>query len=62
MSQATTTTPFPVSGTQAAFPAGQKLQCGSCGSEIEILKPCSCQPPDQVLKCCGKDMVPSTSA
>lgn len=45
--------------TQAAFPAGQRLKCSECGSEIEIIKPCPCQPPQQVLQCCGKDMHPA---
>lgn len=43
-----------------AFPAGQRLQCPECGSEIEITSPCPCNPPDQVFRCCGKDMVPTT--
>ena len=28
-------------------------------SEIEIINPCTCNPPDQVLRCCGKDMTPT---
>ncbi len=47
-------------GMQASFPAGQRLMCDQCGSEIEIVKPCSCQPPDQVLQCCGRDMRPAS--
>jgi hypothetical protein len=50
-----------VHGTQASFPAGQRLKCDQCGAEIEIIKPCGCQPPDQVLQCCGKDMRPASS-
>ena len=50
------------SGMAASFPAGQRLKCEQCGSEIEIVKPCSCQPPDQVLQCCGRDMRPSHGA
>jgi len=46
-------------GMQAAFPAGQHLRCIQCGSEIQIVKPCTCQPPDQILRCCGKDMQPA---
>jgi len=46
--------------TQASFPTGQRLKCSECGSEIEIIKPCTCQPPHQVLQCCGKDMHPAT--
>jgi hypothetical protein len=49
-----------VQGTQAAFPAGQRLRCDHCGSEIEIIKPCTCQPPDQILRCCGRDMHPAS--
>lgn len=49
------------SPTAAAFPAGQRLVCDQCGAEIEIIKPCTCQPPDQVLRCCGKEMRPGTS-
>jgi hypothetical protein len=45
-----------------AFQAGQRLQCTKCGSEIEITNPCTCNPPDQVLQCCGIDMVPTTPA
>lgn len=46
--------------TQAAYPAGQRLRCDQCGSEIAIIKPCTCHPPDQVLQCCGKDMRPAS--
>lgn len=49
-----------VQGTQTSFPAGQRLRCDNCGSEIEIIKPCTCQPPDQVLRCCGRDMHPAS--
>ena len=42
------------------FPAGQRLVCQSCGSEIEIVQPCGCNPPDQVFQCCGHDMTPTT--
>ncbi len=38
---------------------GQRLVCSQCESEIEIVNPCSCEPRDQVLKCCGQDMVPA---
>jgi len=44
---------------QAAYPSGQRLRCDQCGSEIEIVKACQCHPPDQVLQCCGKDMIPA---
>ena len=39
--------------------AGQRLICAKCGSEIEIIQPCTCRPPDQVLRCCGEDMRPT---
>lgn len=41
------------------YPAGQRLHCAKCGSEIEIISPCTCNPSDQVLKCCGESMKPS---
>lgn len=39
---------------------GQRLYCEKCGSEIEIISPCGCEPGDQVLRCCGQDMAAST--
>lgn len=45
--------------TQATFEKGQRLTCRKCGSEIEIITPCTCDPPDQILQCCGEDMRPS---
>lgn len=42
------------------LPERQRLQCRECGSEIEITNPCTRQLPDQVLRCCGEDMVPTT--
>lgn len=39
--------------------AGQRLHCEACGSEIEIIQPCTCNPPDQVLSCCGRAMTPT---
>jgi hypothetical protein len=61
MSHAIPVTPLPHAPmpTQAAYPAGQRLMCEQCGAEIEIIKPCPCQPPEQVLQCCGKDMRPA---
>lgn len=38
---------------------GQRLQCSRCGSEIEIVTPCPCDPPDQVFRCCGEPMLPA---
>ncbi|CAN5872126.1 hypothetical protein BH23PLA1_BH23PLA1_25180 [soil metagenome] len=38
---------------------GQRLYCRKCHSEIEIINPCTCDPPDQVLQCCGQDMIPT---
>ena len=55
---ASATTESQPQGMQAAFPAGQRLKCEVCGAEIQIVRPCTCQPPDQVLRCCGKDMRP----
>lgn len=40
---------------------GVRLQCQSCGSEIEIITPCGCNPPDQQFRCCGEMMVPASS-
>jgi hypothetical protein len=40
-------------------PAGQRLCCAKCGSEIEIIQPCTCNPPDQSFRCCGQEMKPS---
>ncbi len=42
------------------YTRGQRLHCPSCGSEIEIISPCTCDPPDQVLQCCGQPMQPDT--
>jgi hypothetical protein len=42
-------------------PKGQRLQCQKCGSEIEIINPCTCNPPDQQFRCCGEDMVPTST-
>jgi hypothetical protein len=41
------------------YPVGQRLRCSKCDSEIEIINPCTCNPPDQVLRCCGQDMTPT---
>jgi hypothetical protein len=38
---------------------GMRLQCQKCGSEIVITVPCTCNPPDQVFRCCGQDMEPA---
>ena len=43
-----------------AMPTGQRLGCAQCGSEVEIIVPCSCEPPDQQLICCGRQMAPLT--
>jgi hypothetical protein len=42
-------------------PAGQRLQCRRCGSEIEIINPCTCQPSQLSLKCCGETMTPTST-
>ena len=41
-----------------AHEKGQRLYCQNCGSEIEIINPCTCTPTPQVLRCCGRDMSP----
>jgi hypothetical protein len=43
-----------------AIERGTRLRCQKCGAEVEIIKPCSCDPPDLILKCCGQDMTPTT--
>lgn len=43
-----------------SYPAGQRLHCQSCGSEVEIINPCTCEPSDLVLQCCGREMTPDT--
>ncbi len=49
----------PKPGATGHMKAGQRLHCESCGSEIEIIAPCTCDPPDWILQCCGKPMTPS---
>ena len=44
----------------AAFAKGQRLYCASCGSEIEVISPCTCKESHQILQCCGQDMKPAT--
>ncbi len=41
---------------------GQRLYCRKCQSEIEIINPCTCNPPDQIFRCCGQDMTPMIGA
>lgn len=43
-----------------SLPAGQRLQCETCKAEVEIVQPCSCDPPDMILSCCGRAMTPTT--
>lgn len=43
----------------AGFEQGQRLTCDACQSEIEIISPCTCDPPDQEFRCCGQPMRPS---
>jgi hypothetical protein len=33
-----------------------RLYCRTCGSEIEIINPCTGASPGQVFRCCGQDM------
>jgi hypothetical protein len=42
-----------------AYQAGTYLRCAICFSEVQIIKPCSCHPPDQVIRCCNQDMEPA---
>jgi hypothetical protein len=42
-------------------PAGQRLHCRQCGSEIEIINPCTCQPSKLSLTCCGEPMRPTST-
>jgi hypothetical protein len=35
---------------------GARLYCRKCGSEIEIITPCTGASPGQVFQCCGQDM------
>lgn len=44
----------------SSYEKGQRLACAQCQSEIEIISPCTCDPPDQVLRCCGEPMRPTT--
>jgi hypothetical protein len=50
-----TTTP----NAMDAMNAGQRLHCEKCGSEVEIIQPCTCSPSDMSLRCCGQDMRPT---
>lgn len=43
-----------------AFEKGQRLYCAACGAEVEVISPCTCKEPHQVLRCCGQDMAPAT--
>lgn len=45
-----------------AFEKGQRVVCERCGSEIEVVNPCTCDPPDQEFKCCGEAMRPAVGA
>ncbi len=42
-----------------AYAAGTYLRCPVCHSEVQIVKPCGCHPPDQVIRCCNRDMEPT---
>lgn len=48
--------------TSQTFAKGQRLYCASCGSEIEVISPCTCKESHQILQCCGQDMMPATGA
>lgn len=55
-----TKTPPEHTGESLSFAAGQRLQCRKCGSEIEVINPCTCNPPEQHFHCCGEEMVPNS--
>jgi hypothetical protein len=38
------------------YKQGTRLYCQKCGSEIEILTPCTGASPGQIFQCCGQDM------
>jgi hypothetical protein len=40
------------------YKQGVRLYCPTCGSEIEILNPCTGASAGQVFWCCGQDMAP----
>ena len=45
-----------------AYVRGQRLYCPHCGLEIEIINPCTGFTSGQVLRCCGRDMMPEVGA
>lgn len=49
----------PTTGS-TAYEKGQRLVCSNCQSEVEIINPCTCHPPDMKLQCCGEPMQAST--
>ena len=40
-------------------PVGKRFECKACGAQIEIIKACTCDPPNQVFRCCSQDMRPA---
>jgi hypothetical protein len=40
------------------YKQGVRVYCRSCGSEIEIINPCTGASPGQVFRCCDQDMTP----
>jgi hypothetical protein len=60
MASNSSTQPNPGKAKPMRYPAGQRLHCTSCGSEIEIINPCGCDPPDMSLRCCNRDMQTQT--
>jgi len=50
---------IPPNHTPTIYPDGQHLYCHNCGSEVEIVVACKCDPPDMIVQCCGKDMLPT---
>lgn len=45
-----------------SYKEGQRLYCQTCGSEIEIIIPCTGASPGHVLRCCGCDMRPEVGS
>jgi hypothetical protein len=40
------------------YKEGQRLYCQTCGSEVEIIIPCTGASAGHVLRCCSRDMMP----
>jgi hypothetical protein len=40
------------------YKEGQRVYCHTCGSEVEVIVPCTGASSGQVLRCCGQEMTP----